>query len=406
MPLFEYTGFDARGKKVNGVIEASGKKLGLQKLREQGIYATDLKEEKTARGEKPKRSLTLFKSSVSTIELAAATRQMATLLGAGLPLDETLQTVSSQLENPTLGRTLSRVREEVVRGESLHQSLAGEGRVFPELYVNMIEVGENSGTLEQVLQRLADFLEEQVRMKSRLRAALAYPILMALIGSGVLVFLVTFVVPKVTRMLEDLGQSLPWPTLLLIRGSDLLVDYAWLILALLAAAVFAFWRYRRTERGRWQLHRLALSIPVVGRLNLLVATSRFARTLGTLLQSGLPLLAALDITRNLLQNQLLREALEDTAAAVREGEGLSAPLKRAAVFPPMLTQMTAVGERSGDMETMLFRVADAYDHEVELAITGALSLLEPLMILLMGTVVGFIVMAILLPIFQASQGIG
>lgn len=406
MPLFEYTGFDARGKKVNGVIEASGKKLGLQKLREQGIYATDLKEEKTGRGEKSKRSLTLFKSSVSTMELAAATRQMATLLGAGLPLDETLQTVSSQLENPTLGRTLSRVREEVVRGESLHQSLASEGRVFPELYVNMIEVGENSGTLEQVLQRLADFLEEQVRMKSRLRAALAYPILMALIGSGVLVFLVTFVVPKVTRMLEDLGQSLPWPTLLLIRGSDLLVDYAWLILALLAAAVFAFLRYRRTERGRWQLHRLALSIPVVGRLNLLVATSRFARTLGTLLQSGLPLLAALDITRNLLQNQLLREALEDTAAAVREGEGLSAPLKRAAVFPPMLTQMTAVGERSGDMETMLFRVADAYDHEVELAITGALSLLEPLMILLMGTVVGFIVMAILLPIFQASQGIG
>ncbi|MDW7644146.1 MAG: type II secretion system inner membrane protein GspF [Desulfuromonadales bacterium] len=406
MPLFEYTGFDARGKKVNGVIEASGKKLGLQKLREQGIYATDLKEEKTGRGEKAKRSLTLFKSSVSTMELAAATRQMATLLGAGLPLDETLQTVSSQLENPTLGRTLSRVREEVVRGESLHQSLASEGRVFPELYVNMIEVGENSGTLEQVLQRLADFLEEQVRMKSRLRAALAYPILMALIGSGVLVFLVTFVVPKVTRMLEDLGQSLPWPTLLLIRGSDLLVDYAWLILALLAAAVFAFLRYRRTERGRWQLHRLALSIPVVGRLNLLVATSRFARTLGTLLQSGLPLLAALDITRNLLQNQLLREALEDTAAAVREGEGLSAPLKRAAVFPPMLTQMTAVGERSGDMETMLFRVADAYDHEVELAITGALSLLEPLMILLMGTVVGFIVMAILLPIFQASQGIG
>ena len=406
MPLFEYTGFDARGKKVNGVIEASGKKLGLQKLREQGIYATDLKEEKTGRGEKAKRSLTLFKSSVSTMELAAATRQMATLLGAGLPLDETLQTVSSQLENPTLGRTLSRVREEVVRGESLHQSLASEGQVFPELYVNMIEVGENSGTLEQVLQRLADFLEEQVRMKSRLRAALAYPILMALIGSGVLVFLVTFVVPKVTRMLEDLGQSLPWPTLLLIRGSDLLVDYAWLILALLAAAVFAFLRYRRTERGRWQLHRLALSIPVVGRLNLLVATSRFARTLGTLLQSGLPLLAALDITRNLLQNQLLREALEDTAAAVREGEGLSAPLKRAAVFPPMLTQMTAVGERSGDMETMLFRVADAYDHEVELAITGALSLLEPLMILLMGTVVGFIVMAILLPIFQASQGIG
>jgi len=405
VPLFEYTGFDSKGKKVSGVIEASGKKVGLQKLRDKGIYATTLSEEVAARESSGKFSANLFRPSVSTMELAAATRQMATLLGAGLPLDEALTTVSSQLENPTLSRSFSRVREEVVRGESLHASLAGQGRIFPPLYVNMIEVGENSGTLEQVLQRLADFLEEQVRMKSRLRAALAYPILMAVIGTGVLIFLVTFVVPKVTRMLEDLGQALPWPTLMLIRGSDLLVNYGWVLALLVAAGLVGFSRYRRSANGRMTLHRLALAIPVIGRLNLLIATSRFARTLGTLLQSGLPLLNALDITRNLLQNLVLRQAIEETTASVREGEGLSAPLKRAAVFPPMLTQMTAIGEKSGEMETMLFRVADAYDHEVELAITGALSLLEPLMILLMGSVVGFIVMAILLPIFQASQGI-
>jgi general secretion pathway protein F len=207
-------------------------------------------------------------------------------------------------------------------------------------------------------------------------------------------------------MLEDLDRALPLPTLLLIRGSDFLSAWWWLLLILGALAGFALHRYHRTEEGRLRLDRMALSAPLVGKLNLLIATSRLTRTLSTLLHSGVPMLTALDICGNLLENRVLRQAIVDTAIAVREGEGLSAPLKRSGVFPPMVAQMAAVGEKSGEMENMLLRVAEAYEHQVEMSISGLLSLLEPLMILFMGTVVGFIVMAILLPIFEASQGLG
>ncbi len=405
MPLFEYTGLNAQGKKVSGVIEAPGKKAVAQKLRGQGIFPTDLREESAAPARRSFSGVG-FGKKIPIVELAAATRQLATLLGAGLPLDEALGTVAAQLEQPTLSRALGRVREEVVQGEALHAALAEHPRIFPALYVNMVQVGENSGTLDQVLQRLADFLEDQARMKSRVRAAMAYPLLMALIGTGVLFFLFAFVVPKVTRMLEDLGQTLPWPTRMLIETSDIMGQWWWLLALLVAAAILALRHYGQSAEGRMRFDRLALTAPLFGKLNLLIATARLTRTLGTLLQSGVPLLKALDIVQNLMENRVLRQAIADTSVAVREGEGLSAPLKRSGVFPPMVAQMAAVGERSGELEDMLFRVSDAYEHQVDMTITGMLSLLEPAMILVMGGAVGFIVMAILLPIFQASQGMG
>ena len=401
MPLFDYVGFDAGGKKVSGVIDAAGKRVALQKLHEQGVFPTSLREESAAAGRTQRWQ---FSRRVSSLDLAAATRQLATLLGAGLPLDEALSIVVEQLEHATLTRVVGRVRELVMQGESLAGALSQQGRVFPALYANMVQVGENSGTLDQVLHRLADFLEEQTKLRSRLQAALAYPILMAFVGTGVLCFLLAFVVPKVTQMISDLGEALPLPTRLLIGGSNFVQGYWWLLLLILGTLTFAAVRYARTDRGRRRLDRLALTAPLFGKLNLQIATARLTRTLGTLLHSGVPLLSALDISRNLLGNRLLRETLADTAAAVREGEGLAAPLKRAGIFPPMVTQMAAVGERSGELETMLFRVAEAYEHQVDMTLTGLLSLLEPLMILVMGTVVGFIVMAILLPIFQASSG--
>jgi len=405
MPLFEYSGFNAAGKKVSGAIEGSGRRAVLQNLRGQGIFPTELREEKAAAPGRSAARLRLARR-VPTGELATATRQLATLLGAGLPLDEALGTVASQLEHERLARAYSTVRDEVTQGESLHDAFGRHPRIFPALYVNMVQVGENTGTLDKVLQRLADFMEDQARMRSRINAAMAYPILMALIGSGVLLFLFTFVVPKVVRMLEDLGQALPLPTLVLIRASNFLAHWWWLLLILLACGLFALHRYARTEAGRLRLDRLALSFPLFGRLNLLVATTRFTRTLGTLLRSGVPLLKALEIARNLMENRVLRQAVEDTGEAVREGEGLATPIRRSGVFPPMVAQMAAVGERSGELEEMLFRVADTYEHQVDLTLNGLLSMLEPVMILLMGGVVGFIVLAILLPIFQASQGMG
>lgn len=405
MPLFDYSGFDAAGKKVTGVIEAAGRRAAMARLHEQGVYPTDLREERQA-GARRRWSTLLARRRVAPLELAAATRQLATLLGAGLTLDETLATVADQLDQPQLQRILGQVRNAVIQGEALHAALAAHPETFPLLFVNMVQVGENSGTLDAALARLADFLEEQVRLRSRIRAAMAYPILMAVVGVGVLFFLLSFVVPKVTRMLTDLDQALPLPTQLLIGLSDFLAAWWWLLLLLACGGLLLLDRYRRTATGRLALDRLTLRLPLLGRLNLLLATARFTRTLSTLLASGVPLLKALEIARNLLQNQVLAEAIAATTDAVREGESLAAPLKRSGVFPPMVAQMAAIGERSGELEGMLLRVADAYEHQVELAIGGLLSLLEPLMILVMGSVVGFIVMAILLPIFQASQGMG
>ncbi len=406
MPLFEYSGLDKKGRKVSGVLEATGKRAALQKLRSDGIYPTTVAEESAlpARGWRP--AALSASRKVPAGGLAAATRQLATLIGAGLPLVEALESAGGQLEHPGLVRALGRVREEVVQGEAFHAALDRHGRIFPPLYVNMVQVGESSGTLDQVLTRLADFLEDQARLKARIRAALAYPVLMAVVGVGVLFFLFAFVVPKVTLMLEDLEQALPLPTVLLIGATDLLTNWWWLLLLLLAGGGVATVRWRRTEKGRRAFDRLALRAPLFGRLNLLIATSRFTRTLGTLLQSGVPLLKALDIVENLMQNVLLRDAIDETRTSVREGEGLATPLKRTGVFPPMVAQMAAVGERSGELEGMLFRVAETYEHQVDLSITGLLSLLEPLMILFMGSIIGFIVLAILLPIFQASQGMG
>lgn len=403
MPLFVYSGFDAAGKKVAGEIEATGRRAALQLLRSRGVYPSDLKEQ-TAPAEGAA-ALSFLRHRVPAQEMAVAVRQLATLLGSSLALDEALAIVGAQLEHKLLAKAFQQAREEVLQGTSLSEALS-QSSLFPPLIVNMVQVGESSGTLDQVLARLADFLEEQARIRSKVRAALAYPVLMALVGCGVLFFLLAFVVPKVTRMLEDLEMALPLPTRLLLTLSDFLAAYWPLLLGLLMLTAWLAHRYRRSERGRLALDRRVLTLPLVGRLNLFIATARLSRTLSTLLASGVHLVPALEIVQSLMENRILQQALAETALAVREGEGLAGPLGRTKVFPPMVVQMAAVGERSGDLETMLLRVADTYDHQVESSIGGLLSLLEPLMILLMGAVVGFVVLAVLLPIFQASQGLG
>lgn len=405
MPLFEYSGLDSQGRRTSGRIEGQGRASATRKLREQGIYATEL-HESAARPERRRFADLLAGLQGSTAELATAARQLATLLGAGLSLDAALATVAEQAEQPLLGRALADVREQVIQGNPLHQALAMHRRLFPELFINMVQVGEDSGTLDATLHRLADFLEGQARTRARVRAALAYPLLMCLVGSGVLAFLFIFVVPKITRMLEEMEMALPWPTLLLINLVDLLAAWWWLLTLLLAVAAYLLHRYRRTPVGRLKIDRLLLGAPLFGRLRLMLATARFARTLGTLLQSGVPLLRALDIACKLLANQVLHQAVATARVRVQEGGSLAAALRETAVFPPMLAQVTAAGEQSGQLEEMLFRVADSYEHQTELAISGLLSLLEPLMILFMGGVVGFTVLAILLPIFEASQGFG
>ena len=405
MPLFEYSGLDSQGRKKTGTIDGPGRKVVTQQLSDQGIYLTDLRETGTQRARRLSFRFGL-RPKLPTGELAAATRQMATLLGAGLALDDTLNTVSEQTEQPLLTQTFAKIREHVVQGGTLHEALAAHRQIFPDLFINMIQVGEDSGTLDRTMYRLADFLESQARMRARIQAALAYPLLMSFVGSGVLAFLFVFVIPKITSMLTELDRALPWPTLLLITLTDFLASWWWLFGLLLVLALVFLKRYRDTERGRKHLDSLILKAPLFGRLQLLIVTARFARTLGTLLESGVPLLKALGIARNLLTNQVLNQAIETVTLRVQEGGSLAVALKETTVFPPMLAQLTAAGEKSGKLEEMLFRVADTYEHQTDLSMTGMLSLLEPLMILLMGGIVGFVVLAILLPIFEASQGFG
>ena len=402
MPFFEYSGFDAKGHKVSGKADGNGRKSVVKKLSQQGIFITDLNEITQS-------SSGLFKSfgtnrKVSSAELAATTRQMGTLLSAGISLDETLLTLGEQTDQAILSNTLMAIREKILQGSSLHEAMNGHHGIFPELFVNMIQVGESSGTLDQVTLQLADFLDEQARIKSRIQAATTYPILMLLVGFGVLTFLFMFVVPKITLMLTEIDRALPWPTQLLIALSEGVKDWWMVFLLLVIAAVVVFKRYRNTPSGKHKTDSLLLKVPVFGRLNLLIATAWFSRTLGTLLQSGVPLLKALDISKGLLRNIVLSDSIDQARRHVQEGGSLAKSLKESAVFPPMVAQMTAAGEKSGQLEPMLIRLADAYDHQTDLSITSLLSLLEPVLILVMGGVVGFVVLAILLPLFEASQG--
>ncbi|MCK4503945.1 MAG: type II secretion system inner membrane protein GspF [Desulfuromonadales bacterium] len=402
MALYEYSAFDAQGKKHRGVVEALSQKAASKKLRGQGLYPVKLA---TARGGAEVTQRSLFRR-VSTVQLGVATRQMATMLTAGIPLDEALVMVAEQQTQGSLGTVLTQVRDDVLQGSSLYAAFQAHPKVFTPLYTNMVQVGEASGTLDKVLLQLAEFMDEQARFNAQFKAALTYPILMFLVGSGVLLFLMAFVVPKITRMLEDLEQALPVPTMLLISTSSFLAKYWWLLLLVIIGIGLVIRRVSSTTKGRFWLDQRKYRLPLIGNLALLGATSRFARTTATLLRSGVPLLTALEIVQNLLDNSYLQQAMETVREKVSEGAGLSEPLLEAAVFPPMLAQMAAVGERSGELEGMLLKAAEIYEHQVQTKMNGLMALLEPLMILVMGTVVGFIVLAILLPIFQASQGIG
>ena len=403
MAQFQYAGLDRNGRKVSGALEGSSRRTVSLKLRSQGIYPTELHEASRSSSRLSFARLRLSRQ-LPLADLAAATRQLATLLGAGLPLDETLATVSEQSDHSLIRQAFAGVREHVVQGKSLHQGLARQQRLFPELYLNMAQVGEESGTLDQALHRLADFLESRARNRARIQAALAYPALMSLVGSGVLIFLFTFVVPKITQMLTELERALPLPTLLLIGMTDLLSRWWWLLALALGLGLFMLHRYRSTEKGRMHTDRLLLSTPLLGRLQLHIVTAQFSRTIGTLLQSGIPLLKALEIAGNLIGNRVLRDAIDSAARQLQEGGSLALALRQSGVFPPMLAQLTAAGEKSGQLEEMLLRLADSYEHQTELTISAMLALLEPLMILLMGAIVGFVVLAMLLPIFEASQG--
>jgi general secretion pathway protein F len=306
------------------------------------------------------------------------------------------------VEKERLKRVISEVRQRVNEGASLADALAVHPKVFTTLYVNMIRAGESSGALDVVLVRLADFTESQARLRSKIIGTMTYPIFMIVIGSGIMGILFAVVIPKITKIFEDTQVTLPWTTKLLIGFSTVVSKYWWVMLLLVVVGVWGFWRWKATTAGRARWDRFKLTIPIFGRLIRTIAVGRFTRTLATLLQSDVPLLAAMDIVKNIVGNVRLAEVIEQARQAIQEGESIAAPLKRSGEFPPLVHHMVAVGERSGSLEEMLGNVADAYEDQVETTIAALTSLMEPLMIVVMGAIVAFVVFSVLMPILQIN----
>lgn len=405
MAVFEYRGIQIEtGKAVKGYRDADNAKALRALLRKEGIMLT-LANEEGEQQKKSKREIDVFAifRRISAADIAVMTRQLATLVRAGVPLVDSISALTEQVEKEQLVRVLSAVRETLNEGTSFAKSLEMHPKVFPPLYVNMVAAGEASGTLENVLERLADFMEGQARLKGKVVSALAYPVLMTIIGSLLVGFLMVAVVPKVTTIFENLGQTLPWNTRLLIFTSNTLGDFWWLLILVAVVSGVGFQRWKASPAGRLRWDVLQLRWPVFGRLNLLVAVARFTRTLSTLLSSGVPLLKAMEIGRNVLGNAKLEGVVTEAIGSIREGESIAEPLKRSGAFPPMVIHMIAVGERSGQLEAMLENVSRAYESDVETRVTALTSLLEPVMILALGAVVGFIAMSILMPLMQMNQ---
>jgi general secretion pathway protein F len=465
MAVFEYRGIlAATGKNVHGVRDADNAKSLRATLKREGILLTNAKEEVRARAGAAKGSggaIDLF-NRVSVADVAMMTRQLATLVTAGIPLVEAVGALIEQVEKLALKRVLTQVVDRLNEGSSLAKALEPHPNVFSNLYVSMVAAGEASGTLEGVLERLADFMESQSKLRGKVGAALAYPALMVVIGSALITVMMVVVVPKVTAIFESLDRALPWYTELLIGVSHAIASNQMLGF-IVSMVTFTFTRsalrdYKDSERAKHMLYIILavtsggllvlcaflveslgayalgaalgvvaglgiawliawvatpagraakdgfmLKVPVLGGLVRMIAVSRFARTLATLLKSGVPLLKAMDIVKNVLDNGKLEKVIETAAGSIREGESIAGPLKRSGDFPPIVTHMIAVGERSGQLEPMLENVARAYDTQVETRVQALTSLLEPLMIVFMGGGVGFIAFAILMPLMQMNE---
>jgi general secretion pathway protein F len=405
MPVYEYTALNKSGKNVNGIIDADSLVAARQKLRGTGIFPVDVKET-SAKPKDPRSgpaSLSTLLKRIKPAEVSIATRQLSILLGAGVPLVGSLDALVSQITNPLIKKIMAEVKESVNEGNSLALALSQHPKAFSNVYVNMVRAGEASGSLDVVLDRLADLGERQQALKGRFQAALAYPVFMFLIGSLVLFFLITFVVPNITQIFSDMQAALPLPTVLLINVSNFLKSFWWLILIGIACGIVIIKKLIKTPKGRYFWDEAKLRIPILGPINSKIALGRFGRTLGSLLQSGVPLISALQIVRNIVNNVIIADVIDNAVEEIQAGKSLASPLAESRWFPSIVVQMIFVGEQSGELEKMLGKIADTYERDVETNIMAMTSMLEPVMILAMGVIIGFIVVSILLPIFEMNR---
>ncbi|MCD6570765.1 MAG: type II secretion system inner membrane protein GspF [Deltaproteobacteria bacterium] len=405
MAVYTWIGYSDKGKETRGMIDADSPREAKLKLRAQGIFVSSISEELPSEEGFTLKGVSLkdIVVRVKTEDIAVMTRQLSTLVGASIPLVDALSALYEQIDHPLLKKVIAQIREAVNEGLSLADALSQHKRIFPDLYINMVRSGEASGALDVVLLRLAEFLEGWHRLRSKISAAFVYPILLFVVCITVLTYLLTAVVPKVVDMFETMNQVLPLPTRILIGVSDILGKTWYLIGIAIIVGIYLLMRWKATEKGALRYDKWRMSMPIFGSIYRKIGIARFARTLGTLLASGVPILEAMSIVKTVVQNRVMEAAITDAISEIMDGSSVAVPLKKSGVFPPIIIHMIAVGEKSGRLEDMLLKAADAYEDDVETTIAALTSVLEPVMILIMGVTVGFVVMAILFPMLEMSQ---
>jgi len=401
MPIFNYKAYDSVGKEVSGTIEAAGLKDAATRLKKEGLFPHDLSLE-AKRRDLVSRLRSLLPRG-SSMELASMSRQLSTLLSSGASLHESLEILVKETENTPLSTSLIDVKERLAGGSSLARALDAQGGVFPQMYCRMVEAGEETGNLDSVMERLADYLEARERVYEKVKTALIYPTLMTIVGAGVLSFLLIFVIPKITTIFKDTKTALPLITVVLLWCTALLRRFWPLILIVVVALPFILSRLTKRPAGKAFRDRVIIRLPVIGKIVRRFYYSTMARTLGSLLESGVPLLTALDMTGRVLNHTLFQKVFERAARDVTEGGELSKSFAASGVLPGMVVYMTSIGEKSGQLPEMFLKVAETYEREFNTSVERGLALLEPVLILVMGGAVGFIVLAILLPIFELNQ---
>ncbi|HKM53332.1 MAG TPA: type II secretion system inner membrane protein GspF [Isosphaeraceae bacterium] len=403
MPVFAYRGLSSEGRPIAGVVDADSVRTARGKLRTMGIFPTDVNEEAAGRPKSIRDWMPSFGRKLAPAELSLLTRQLGTLLGAGVQLVDALGTLAEQASRSLTKKMLSQVRERVREGISLADALSAHPDIFSELYVSMVRAGEQAAALEIVLDRLADYSENQQEFVTRVKGALTYPMVLMIVGTGIMGFLVTYVVPQVATVFQQSRAALPLATQFLIALSDFLTGH-WLLLLIMLVSIVAGISYGlSTPKGRRFYDTWVLRVPYLGPTITRTVCARFARTLSTLLSSGVQLLAALDAVKLVVTNGLIREAIENSREEIRGGHGMGQTLASSGLFPPLLIEMIRVGERSGELERLLERAADAYEKEVQASLSQMTTLLEPLMTIAMAAVIVFMMLAVLMPIFQLNQ---
>ena len=400
MATFRYSAKDKTGRTVTGALESADERTLLEILRRQELIVISIKQER----KKEKISLYLdFGGRIKLSELVLFARQLATMIDSGIPLVQALDILSEQIEHREFKAVVATIKKDVSTGSSFHEALAKHPKVFTPLFINMVKAGESSGALDDIMDRLAIYLEKTDSLIRKVRTAMTYPIAVCIMAFCITMVMLIKIVPVFKSIYADFGGKLPLPTLVLVSVSDFLINYFFMWFAIAVTGVFLLARFIKTDKGALILDEFKLKMPIFGVILKKVAVSKFCRTLATLVKSGVPILSALEIVAKTSGNRIIENAVEKVRASIREGENITDPLMRTKVFPPLVVRMISVGEQTGELEKMLSKIADFYDDQVDASVTGITSLIEPLVIAFLGTVVGTIVICMFLPIFKLSS---